>query len=183
MDNKNISKKVNLIPNEMAVPATAVKTAKLLNKISIFAVIALIITSLSVAGLFFYFSSEVTKQNERITTLKDKVTSLSQNEQKLVLAKDRLSKINVVQKAKSVGDEVARFKKFSESVSQTGTIITEANLSSKGSEVTMLSQNSESLALVLKPLSKIADYKTVILSSLGFNSGTGFISTINLEVE
>ncbi len=167
----------------MAVPASAVKLAKLINKISEFAVIALIVTSLSVAGLFFYYSSEVTKQTARVASLKNKITTLSQNEQKLVLAKDRLSKIGVVQKAKSVGDEVSRFKSFSEGVSSTGSIITEANLTSKGTEVTLLSQTSESLALVLKPLSKIADYKTVVLSSLGFNAGTGFVSTINLEVE
>jgi hypothetical protein len=178
-----MQKRINLIPSDMAVPASAVKLAKLVNKISMFAVVALIVTSLGVAGLFFYYSSEVTKQTARISSLKNKITTLSQNEQKLVLAKDRLSKIDVVQKAKSVGDEVSRFKSFSESVSSTGSIITEANLNSKGTEVTLLSQTSESLALVLKPLSKIADYKTVILSSLGFNSGTGFVSTINLEVE
>ena len=178
-----MQKKINLIPSDMAVPASAVKLAKLINKISVFAVIALIVTSLSVAGLFFYYSSEVSKQNARVASLKNKITTLSQNEQKLVLAKDRLAKISVVQNAKSVGNEVSRFKKFSESVSLSGTIITEANLNSKGSEVTMLSQNSDSLAQVLKPLSKIADYKTVILSSLGFNSGTGFISTVNLEIE
>lgn len=175
--------KINLIPSEMAVPASAVKVAKLLNKISIVAVILLIVISISIAGFFYYYSTEVTKQNSRITTLKNNIEALIRNEQKLVLAKDRLSKISVVQKAKSVGDEVSRFKKFSESLSSSGSVITEANLSSKGTEVTILSQNSESLELVLKPLSRQTDYKTIVLSSLGFNSGTGFVSTINLETE
>lgn len=167
----------------MAVPASAVKLAKLLNKISTIALIVLVVISLSVAGLFYYYSSVITEQNSRITATKNNIETLIQNEQKLVLAKDRLSKISVVQKLKSVGDEVSRFKKFSENLSSTGSIITEANLSSKGTEVTLLSQTSESLGLVLKPLSSQTDYKTIVLSSLGFNSGTGFVSTINLEVE
>jgi cell division protein FtsL len=178
-----MQKKINLIPTEMAVPASAVKLAKVLNKISIVAVILLIITSLSVAGLFFYFSSEVQKQDARIASMKSRITSLSQNEQKLVLAKDRLSKISVVQKIKSVGDEVSRFKSFSEIANNSGSIITEANLTPRGTEVTLLSQTSDSLSPVLKPLATIAGYKTVVLDSLGYSSGSGFISTISLEIE
>lgn len=176
-------RKINLIPSDMAVPASAVKLAKIISKVSIYSVIILIVVTLSVAGLFFYFSNEVSKQNTRITSLKSKITDLSQNEQKMVLAKDRLTKIQVVQKVKSVSDEVSRFKNFSESLVLTGSIITEANLNSKGTEVTVLSQTTDNLASFLKPLSNVSGYKTVVLSSLGFNPSNGFVSTINLEVE
>lgn len=183
METKLSPKKINLIPNEMAVPAAAVKTAKLLSKVSIIAVIILIITALSVGGLFFYFSNESTKQVARISTLKTNITNLQQNEQKLVLAKDRLAKIKIVQEAKSVNSEVTRFKDFSDMISTSGSTITEANLTNKGTEVSLLSADSESLSLTLKPLATLSNYKTIVLSSLGYNPGTGFISTIVLGTD
>lgn len=183
MNNGTNSKKINLIPSEMAVPAGAIKLAKLLNKISIVAVIILIVTSLSVAGLFFYFSNQDSKLSSSVASLKTKLTQLQSNEQKLVLAKDRINKIKVVQKTKSVNDEVSRFKGFSELVSASGSVITEANLNSKGTEVSLLSANSTVLSSILKPLASLGGYKQIILSSLGFNTGTGFMSTLVLNNE
>lgn len=183
MDNRINSKKINLIPAEMAVPARAVKLAKVINKVSIISVIVLMITSLAVAGLFFYYSSQSTAQAERINLLKTKISNLQKNEQKLVLAKDRLAKIDVVQKAKSVDSEVTRFKKFSDLVSSSGSVISEANLNSKGTEVSVLSLDSSSLSNILKPLASFSDYKTIVLSSLGYNPTTGFMSTIVLSID
>ncbi|MEK7168971.1 MAG: hypothetical protein AAB778_03095 [Patescibacteria group bacterium] len=174
---------MNLIPSDMAVPAAAVKLAKLLNKISTISALVLLLTILSVGGLFFYFSSENSKQATRIFSLKAKINSLQQNEQKLILAKDRLAKIALIQQSKSVNKEILRFKEFSNLVSTSGSKVTEASLGSKGTEVTLLSENSEILAQILKPLSEFIDYKTVILSSLSYNAGTGFISTIALNIE
>lgn len=183
MDNKLNQKRINLIPQEMAVPATAVKTAKLLNKISTVAVIILILLSLLIAGLFIYFSNQDKTLTSKITSMKTKLTQLQSNEQKLILAKDRLTKIKNVQKAKSVNNEIGRFKSFSEMVIGSGSIITEANLNSKGTEVSLLSSDSNTLATVLKPLATLSGYKTIVLTSLGYNAGTGFISTLMLSNE
>lgn len=184
MESKLNQKKINLIPSDMAVPAEAVKIAKVISKVSIVLVIVLILVSLSVAGLFIYFNNNLLAHSAKVESLKSKVTSLSQNEQKMVLAKDRLAKINIVQNAKSVNNEVDRFKEFSDIVSTSiDSNITEANLNTKGTEVTILSKSVTSLSEFIKPITLIKNYKTIILSSLSLNPVNGFTLTFNLSTE
>ncbi len=184
MDNRKPSKKINLIPAEMAVPARAVKVAKVINNISLVGVVVLILSIVVIGGLFFYFNSENDNLVNSISSLKSRIVSLEQNEQKLVLAKDRISKINIVQKLKSVSGEVGRFKKFSEIVASVpGAVISEANLTSKGSEVSLLAQSTDSLSGILVPLASLDEYRRITLSSLGYNPNSGYILTILLETE
>lgn len=179
-----MDKKINLIPIEMAVPARAVKIAKILNKISTATIILLILAIVVIGSLFFYYSTQNTKINRNINASKTKITNLEKSEQKLVLAKDRLIKIEVVQKAKSLSDEIKRYQKFASVVSASvGSTISEADLNSKGTEVTILSQSSDSLAYIISPLSKLIDYSKIILASLEYNPSSGFILNFKLETE
>lgn len=186
MDNKTsaktISKKINLIPQELAVPARTVKAAAVLNKISIVTVIFLIITTVLVGSLIFYFSSQTRGLNTRVETLKSTVLSLSANEQKMILAKDRLSKIAVIQKEKTVDDEIGRFKEFSDiALSSSSIRLNEANITTSGTETTVAISDSTALNSFLKPLSTLPDYLRVMITSLTYNPSLGFLLNISLE--
>lgn len=179
-----MEKRINLIPTEMAVPARAVKLAKIINKFSIVATILLILASVILGSLFFYYSLERTKINNNTQSLISRISSLQVSEQKLVLAKDRLAKIKVVRDSKSVNNEILRYQEFSNIISNaSGSAITEAVLTSKGTDASIILQNSTSLSEVLSPLSKLTNYKKIILSSLGFNPNTGFLANILLQIE
>lgn len=176
-----MEKRINLIPTEMAVPARAVKLTKTINKVSIVSVIILILTSLLLGGAFFYYSLEDKKVAASVASLKSKIVSLEKSEQKLVLAKDRIEKINIVQNAKSVNNEVLKYQKFAELVlNASGSAITEADLSSKGTEVSVLSANTSTLSLILAPLLKLTEYQKIVLTSLNFNPASGYISSLVL---
>lgn len=183
METKSGLKKMNLIPSEMAVPARAVRLAKLINRASTFFALILLVAVLVTGGLFFYFSSQSAKQVATISNLKVKINNLQQNEQKLVLAKDRLVKISAIQQLKSISSEITRFNEFANLISTSGSILNEASLSSKGTEATLLSDNSDKLAEILKPIDNFVNYKKVVLTSLNYNPGTGFVSTIFLGRE
>lgn len=168
----------------MAVPARAVKLAKIINKFSIVATITLILVSIVLGSLFFYYSLERTKIMNNTQNLISKISSLEKSEQKLVLAKDRLTKIKVVRDSKSVNDEILRYQEFSNIISNaSGSAITEAILTSKGTDASVAFQDSSSLSQILPQLSKVASYKKVILSSIGFNPNTGFLANILLQLE
>lgn len=179
---KTSSKKINLIPQELAVPAKTVKLASIINRISTIAVVILIFTIFTFGGLIYYFSNQNSNENKRVESLKSKVLSLSANEQRMILAKDRLAKISIVQKDRSVDDELSRFKKFSDIAMASGGIsINEANLASKGTETSVLVNNSSILSSFLKPLATLPDYKRIIISSLSYNPSIGFLLNIKLE--
>lgn len=184
MDGRIGSKKINLIPTEMAVPARAVKLAALVSKISIVLVILLILISLGFAVSVFFLSQESAKVANSVDALKLKISELEQNEQKLVLAKDRIEKITIVKKASSVNDEVTKYKAFSNLLlTATGSTVSEANISSKGTEVVVVSTDSSSLASLLRPLAELSNYKNIVISSLGYSSATGFLSSLMLSSE
>lgn len=184
MESRIGSRKINLIPTEMAVPARAVKLAALINKISTVMVIILILSSLGFGASVFLLNQESNKVVRAVEALKLKISELEQNEQKLVLAKDRIEKITAIKKSKSVNDEVTRYKAFSGLLlSSTGSSISEANISSKGTEVVVVSSDSSSLASLLRPLVDLANYKNIVISSLGYNPGTGFLSSLMLTSE
>lgn len=180
---KSASRKINLIPQDLAVPAKTVKLAAIINKISTFSVIILILTIFAFGGFIYYLSQQVTTENKKVESLKSKVISLSTNEQKMVLAKDRLNKISIVQKDRSVDDEISRFKKFSDlATSSNGSIsINEANLTNKATETSVVVKDAFGRTSLLKPLADLAGYKTIVLSSLTYSPGIGFLINISFE--
>ena len=81
-------------------------------------------------------------------------------------------------------NEILRYQVFSNIISNaSGSAITEAVLTSKGTDASIILQNSTTLSEVLSPLSKLTNYKKIILSSLGFNPNTGFLANILLQIE
>lgn len=183
MDSKipSKSRKINLIPSELAVPSEFVKVTKILNRITIIIASLLLIFVIVIFGLFYSFNTSIVRADQINTDLKNRISALETSEQKLVLAKDRISKIKYVQDSKSLGDEIGRFKSFISVVaSNPAVLITEASLSSSGTEVTVLAKTTEDLKLFLEPLSTISVYQRIIVTSLGYSSANGYVLNVDL---
>lgn len=185
MENQNLpvrGKNINLIPTEMAVPARAVKVAKIISKISVVGSIVLLLVILSLGSYYIYLRLENEKVTSSVNTLKQTISDLSQNEQKLILAKDRLSKITVVRKAESANSEVKRYQNFlSQVVGTAGTQITEATLTTKGTEITITADSSQNLSGILKTIANVLEYERIVVSSLSYNPGSGFVANVLFE--
>ncbi|WKZ25749.1 MAG: hypothetical protein QY322_00325 [bacterium] len=185
MENQSLpvrGKNINLIPTEMAVPARAVKVAKVISKFSVVGSIVLLLVILSLGSYYIYLRLENEKVTSSVNTLKQTISDLSQNEQKLILAKDRLSKITVVRKAESANSEVKRYQNFlSQVVGTVGTQITEATLTTKGTEITITADSSQNLSGILKTISNVLEYERIVVSSLAYNPGSGFVANILFE--
>lgn len=176
------SRKINLIPQDLAVPSKTVKLAVVINKITTTIFILVVLVVFVFGGLIYYFSNENNKLIQQTESLKSKVVSLSANEQKMVLAKDRLAKISTIEKEKNVENEVARFKTFSDFVFASPDMnLSEANLTTKGSETSLLAKNSSALSSFMTSLQNLKEYKNIVISSLSFNPNLGFLLTISLE--
>lgn len=168
----------------MAVPARAVKMAKLISKVSIVGSIVLLIIVLALGSYYIYLNLEDRKITQNVNNLKQSISNLSQNEQKLILAKDRLAKIAIVRKAKSANSEISKYQNFLSQVSGlVGLQITEASLNVKGTEITLTVDNSFNLSTILRILSEIIGYQRVVVSSFAYNPGSGFVANILFENE
>lgn len=178
-----MQKRINLIPLEMAVPARAVKLARLLSKISIVGTILLIISTIYVILAIVIYSVEYKKVVTSIESKKIKIVSLEKSEQKLFLAKDRTEKIVQVINLASAHKEIDKFRAFSDQMTTNpDSSFTEVSINTKKTELSISSKNSNSLTEVLKLASSIPGYKNIVLSSFGFSPATGFLSNLIFNI-
>lgn len=179
-----MEKKINLIPTEMAVPPKAVKIVRILTKISTIGAISLVVIVISAILIFVYFKYDYNKTQASVESLKAQISDLERSEQRLVLAKDRLAKIASIQSHPSIEDDLASFQEIIPLVGNaSGSALLEANIDPLKTQFSATSANSTSLAEFLGPISRLTQFKNMVLTSLGFGQTTGFISDILLTKE
>lgn len=179
-----MQKKINLIPLDLAVPASSVRLAKLLNKISFVGIILFIVSTVSMISLLVFYSFNLKDSNAKVASLKSKVASLEKNEQKLYLAKDRIAKIAEVKKLDLLRDDIAKFEGFTNGMAAiTESRFSEISINSKKVEVSVYSTTTQSLTDVFKLITDVNGYKNIILSSLGYAPVSGYISSLIFNTE
>lgn len=170
-----MKRQINLIPSEMTVPAKIVSLSKLLYKVSTISTIVLLLILVVLISTLVYFNFQYKNSVSNINTLKIKITDLEKSEQKLVLAKDKLSKIAYIKSINSVDDELTNFFDFKNSIASLPDLtFSETNIGTAKTETALSFQNAETLSLVLSTLTNLTKYKNIILSSLGFNATSGY---------
>lgn len=171
-----MNKKINLIPNELSVPSKVVRFAGVLNKASTIVLVLLVLIVITAISISLFFSYKLKAINGEVETLKSRVVDLQKSEQKLVLAKDRISKIVQIQKDKSAEEMVFKFKSLSDQLSLDQELgVSEVKIDKNEVEASFLTKNSQSVANVLSYLKKSDIYKNIVLSSFGFNTTSGYL--------
>lgn len=175
-----MKRQINLIPEEMSVPAKVVTLAKTLNKISTVGTILLILTIIGLIAGMVYFNVERGKTTTNIASLKQQIVDLERSEQKLILAKDKLSKIAYIKNSDSIDTELSNFIEFENSVSGASSAIsfTEINIDPTKTEVSFAASDSGSLSSTLEKISTLAKYKKIVMTSLGFNATSGYVVSL-----
>lgn len=165
----------------MTVSSKTLRLVGLINKISTIGAVILVFLLAGLISTLFYYNLQYKKIVSDTDSLKSKIQTLERSEQKLVLAKDKLSKIAEVKKEGSVSTDFKNIEKVLSQVALTaGSNFTEINVDTDKTEATVLSSNSTALASVMQTLSTISldkkfGYKNIIMSSIGFNASSGFL--------
>lgn len=166
----------------MTVPTKTVKIVKLLNKISIIGTIVLILLVVVLISGLVYFNIEYKKSVSNTNILKDKIITLEKSEQKLILAKDKLSKIAYIKKIDSVDDELTSFIELKSLVSSpSASTSTEVTINPVKTELSLTFPDSLTLGNTLQLLPTLNKYKRIVLSSLGYSKSSGFLISLILE--
>ncbi|MEK7100394.1 MAG: hypothetical protein AAB872_01125 [Patescibacteria group bacterium] len=174
-----IKRQINLIPSEMTVPTRIVNLSKLIYKVSIIGTIALILIVITLISSLVYFNIQYRNSIANTNILKTKIADLEKSEQKLVLAKDKLSKIVYIKSINSVDNELINFQDFKNSISSpSGITFTEISIDPIKTETSLVFQNTEDLSNTLGIIQKLTKYKSIILSSLGFNLSSGYLISL-----
>jgi len=165
---KVIHADINLLPQGLKPKKYALTLSKNLKKVLIigFCLFAILAT-VSLATIFVLsarMKSSVAKQDD----LKSEIKNLEQSEQKLVLVKDRLGKIESILKGESASDEITTLIETSQKIPE-GVSFKKANLSKSSADVTVSTANSFYLARFLAVLIGSGSYRRIELLSFSYD--------------
>ena len=160
----------------MIVPAKSVKLYKSLTKFSMFGTVFLSILAVASIVGFIFLKIQYSQIANNINILKKRIVELEKNEQKLILAKDKLSKIEYILSLDAIDVELSDFKDFQNSISsESGILFSDISIDPQKTEVALSIKDTNQLSSVLKNIGLYAKKSSVILSSLGFNSNSGYL--------
>ena len=175
-------KKINLIPSDLVVPAKVKSLVNLFNKINLILVVVLFFVLFIFVGLYLYLSTEFNNVNLSVNDLKTEISFLEQNEQKLILIKDRLVKIRKVQTLASINESLLTFKNLESSLIDLSDFeLGEILVNSSKVEVSVKTTNLKSLSYFFDQIDIIKNFKNISLVNLSFNTIKGFVASLVLS--
>jgi len=172
---------INLLPEELA---SKTGTKKAVSSIKNSAIILFAIFFLVFSGATFYLillSSQTNKTNTSVSSLKTTIESLQEVEQRVVLVKDRLSKVKNILGEKTATDSVEGLEIIYQFL-PAGAVVTEAKLSSDLSEVSFSISNSSGLVQVLSNILASERFSNVQMKSFSYTPSTGYVVNLELSV-
>ena len=129
--------------------------------------------ALGIGGYLIYFSSRVNTLVATQDSLQTQIKSQETTEQKMVLLKDRINKIDTLFKTPSITDNIDKIDLLIKDLPE-DSVLSELSLDVKKTDMSILFTNSKSLGDYLTNLKTKAVFKTASLTSFTFNPTAGY---------
>lgn len=165
---------INLLPTDLSPKGPVVKLATILKNVATVSFLIFFLAVLGMAALFILNSVTLRTIGERSEALKTSIASLEETEQRLVLVRDRLSKVKQVLGAESGIEEVEGLEKITTGLGA-GTTLSEAVVDKDSLEVTFIVSSSTELAQLMSKVISQDSFKKVELTALSFNPSAGYV--------
>lgn len=163
----------NLLPKESASSKEATKIHKALKRMAIASVVIFILASVVGGGTFLYFSNSLSTLKMEESNLKNNVENLQATEGRLVILKDRLSKIQNIVSQRQIEETFAKHKFIVEELPE-GTSYKGTDLELASSTLTIGSDSSLSVKELEDILRAQTKFTSLTLLSLSYNPFTGY---------
>lgn len=168
---------INLLPHASGPSKSVLRLSKNLKKFLTFSSVLVIGAGVVMLGAFVFFSQEANTKDEEQKDLIASIRSLEETEQKLILVKDRLHKIQKVY-SKSANEKGVEELDTILGFLPDGVLVKEAKIIGNTVEIKMSAQNTDQVSNVLSSLTA-SSYTTVELTSLNYSTLRG----LNMSVK
>ena len=170
---------INLLPEELAPNKKALNISKKIFKVMIVWLVILIVGAGSAFAYTLNLKSKINNSIDNQEQLKNSIKALQETEQRLILIKDRLDKINLILNEKNSWEDLGNVKNIIEENS------IEVNYQSSsidpGSvEIGVVTADSLTLKLFLNDLIERSSYEKISIDTLEFTRGKGYGINFNL---
>lgn len=171
--------KINLLPPESTVSGPLAKILKITRTLNVIFLGAFIIFALGLAGLFIFSTLQLQSLTSTQNQIKSQISAQETSEQKLVLLKDRLGKIQIVKGVTSSLKSINDVDPFVDLLVGSSTLI-ELDVDSQKTDLSVLFKTNTDLSSFVKSMTDSKVFKSVILSSFGFNPASGYLVSLHI---
>ncbi|HET7098791.1 MAG TPA: hypothetical protein VFI61_00995 [Patescibacteria group bacterium] len=170
---------LNLLPPELAVDKKLGSLLKGVRAMGIILLALFLVFILGVGGIFVVSTISLRSTNASLDQLKVQISSQEKTEQKLVLLKDRIKNIGVVNAKPGSLKSLNSIEPLLLTLSPDSTV-TELNIDPVKVSLTINFRSNQDLSDFFENITKSEQFKSVILSSFGYNPGTGYLAGITI---
>lgn len=164
---------VNLLPKELKPRKYIVKISKVLTNVALIALLVFVISAAVITGVFIIISNRLSSSQEKHEELIIQIKALQETEQKIVLIKDRLEKVNKMKSKASASEKVDVLDDVIR-ISEGSAIVNAATLSDKKANVLVIVDGSLSLTKFLSGILISGGFEEIEMLSFEFKKDEGY---------
>lgn len=172
--------KLNLLPQALMVSKSLNGVLKTIRALNVILVIAFLIFVVGIGGFFLISKSTLSSVEKNVDRLKTQIIAQESSEQQLILLKDRLSKISGIRTSRSILDNINNVNSLVSNLS-VNSEISELDMDLTKIKLSMTIRSNDDLTMFMKNLGNTNIFKTIILTSFGFNPLSGYALGVNFS--
>ncbi|KKQ51094.1 hypothetical protein A2865_00025 [Candidatus Woesebacteria bacterium RIFCSPHIGHO2_01_FULL_39_17] len=165
---------INLLVQELKPKAYVVNFAKILKKLALVTLLIFLVGVTLLVGIITIFSQRTKTAFSNQESLKREIKALQETEQRIVLIKDRIDKVESVYKKENAGDGVSSLREIIRVIPE-GVLIQAYNLEADNLEVTLAADSLSNLAKFVSGIINLESFEKIVLKSLEFDSTKGYV--------
>lgn len=173
---------VNLLPKELRPRKYIVRISKVLTNISLIALLVFIISAITVTSVYFLISSRLRTTQEKHEELITQIKALEETEQKIVLIKDRLEKVNEMRSKPAASEKIDILEDVL-NISDGIAAVNGSNLTESDANLLISVDGSLNLTKLLSGLLIAGGFDRIEMLSFNFNSNHGYLMEFGFEKE
>lgn len=173
---------INLLPPELSINKGFAKAASTIKSITLVLTVVFLFTAIGISALFIFSSLELKDLSQKEEELKEQIKARESTETKLILLKDRLAKIKSARSSKSSTEELTGVSQLL-SVIGGSSRVPELTVDTQKAGIDVIFSNSSDLAVFLENLPTLTEFKSIIMTSFGFNPTNGYFLSLRLTSE
>lgn len=165
---------INLLPQELKPSKSVLKLSENLKKMALLSVLVLLISVTLSLGAYLFYGQRVSSSLANQEKLKTEIKAMEKTEQRIVLVKDRLSKINLISANPRANDEVVTLD-FVSKLFPDGTLVEGFELDDGKANIAISSERLSEIATYLASVISSGKFKQVNLVSLLYSPLKGYV--------
>lgn len=171
---------INLLPQELKPKSYAIKVSKGLRKVALYFLVVFLIVLMVMGVTYFGLNFRLGSLTKVQRGLESRVNNLQDSEQKLVLIKDRLGKIDTILGSEEAKTDLSTIDLISKNLPDQ-VVITSVQVAGGTTSVGIGANSSQDLSRFFSILFSL-NFKRVLLTSFFYTKDTGYRVEVQISV-